>query len=173
MGRTSIWRLTIRKQARVGSFDIRRQSNPSFYLRKVANCYHPEYDDDTTIIPRSTPIIARRLPPSKPGRGTAQRYVSGKMPMNALPNAGRREKNFGNAPTAVKKAEPATSNGGSNFPGLSSGGGTGDSEEDKIAAMFQASSEQWNKTQEQMAKCVYSFEYDEIFIVSLFLFFDY
>jgi protein MPE1 len=74
--------------------------------------------------------------------------------MNALPNAGRREKNFGNGPN------------GSNFPGLSSGGGTGDSEEDKIAAMFQASSEQWNKTQEQMAKCVYSFEYDGFFMIS-------
>jgi protein MPE1 len=85
--------------------------------------------------------------------------------MNALPNAGRREKNFGNGPTAVKKAEPVSNN-GSNFPGLSSGGGTGDSEEDKIAAMFQASSEQWNKTQEQMAKCVYSFEYDGFFMIS-------
>lgn len=124
-----------------------------------------EYDDDTTIIPRSTPIIARRLPPSKPGRGTAQRYVSGKMPMNALPNAGRREKNFGSGPATVKKNEPASNSGGGNFPGLSSGG-TGDSEEDKIAAMFQASSEQWNKTQEQMAKCVYSFEYDGPFMIS-------
>lgn len=85
--------------------------------------------------------------------------------MNALPNAGRREKNFGNAPAPVKKIEPATSNGSGSFPGLSS---AGDSEEDKIAAMFQASSEQWNKTQEHMAKCVYSFEYDEIFVILSF-----
>ncbi|RPB04107.1 DWNN-domain-containing protein [Choiromyces venosus 120613-1] len=104
-----------------------------------------EYDDDTTIIPRSTSIIAARLPPSKPGRGTAQRYVSGKAPVNALPNAGRREKNFGNGTSVVKKngsPQPASS-----VPALTGG----ESEEEKIAAMFQASSEQWNKTQEQMA----------------------
>lgn len=81
--------------------------------------------------------------------------------MNALPNAGRREKNFGSAPAPVKKVEPAANNGGGGF--LS---GVGDSEEDKIAAMFQASSEQWSKTQEHMAKCVYSFEYDGLFFTT-------
>lgn len=80
--------------------------------------------------------------------------------MNALPNAGRREKNFGGAPAPVKKVEPAAINGGGSFLGQSS---AGDTEEDKIAAMFQASSEQWNKTQEHMAKCVYSFEYDGLY----------
>lgn len=84
--------------------------------------------------------------------------------MNALPNAGRREKNFGNAPAPVKKVESAANNGSGSFPGLSS---AGDSEEDKIAAMFQASSEQWNKTQEHMAKCVYSFEYYKPFVIWL------
>jgi protein MPE1 len=42
-----------------------------------------EYDDDTSIIPRSTSVIARRLPAARPGRGGAARYVSGKMPVNA------------------------------------------------------------------------------------------
>ncbi|KAL2362983.1 hypothetical protein RJZ56_004126 [Blastomyces dermatitidis] len=42
-----------------------------------------EYDDDTTIIPRSTSVIARRLPAARPGKGGAARYVSGKMPVNA------------------------------------------------------------------------------------------
>lgn len=105
-----------------------------------------EYSDDTTIIPRSTSIIARRLPPIKAGRGTAQRYVSGKMPMNALPNAARREKNIGTG-LAQKKQEVDTANGQNNPPGLTGG----ESEEDMIAAMFQAQSEQWNKTQEQLA----------------------
>lgn len=77
--------------------------------------------------------------------------------MNALPNAGRREKNFGNgAPVVKKNGSPQPT---SSVPVLTGG----ESEEEKIAAMFQASSEQWNKTQEQMAKCVYSFEYDRQF----------
>src|ERR1700712_267390 len=49
-----------------------------------------EYDDDTTIIPRSTSVIARRLPPIKPGAGRAARYMSGKMPVNAK-NSSRKE----------------------------------------------------------------------------------
>jgi len=105
-----------------------------------------EYDDDTTIIPRSTSIIARRLPPPKPGRGTAARYVSGKMPTNALPNAGRREKSFGSAAQPQKKLETEPSN-GKKLTGA-------ESEEERIAAMFEAQSEQWNKTQEQLATYV-------------------
>lgn len=63
------------------------------------------------------------------------------MPTNALPNAGRREKNFGT--TAVpKKTEDAPAA----APAV-----TGDSEEDRIAAMLEANTEQWNKTQEQLA----------------------
>ncbi|KAK5093041.1 Protein mpe1, partial [Cryomyces antarcticus] len=42
-----------------------------------------EYDDDTAIITRSTSVIARRLPASKPGQGRAARYVSGRMPVSA------------------------------------------------------------------------------------------
>lgn len=91
------------------------------------------------MIPRSTSITARRLPPAKPGRGTAQRYVSGKMPTVAL-NAGRIEK-----PRAV--AQPTNRKPEQMMPGPT---GT-QSEEDRIAAMFAASSEQWSQTQEQMA----------------------
>ncbi|KXL42066.1 hypothetical protein M433DRAFT_32160, partial [Acidomyces richmondensis BFW] len=41
------------------------------------------YDDDTTQIPRSTTVVARRLPASRPGAGKAARYVTGKMPVTA------------------------------------------------------------------------------------------
>jgi protein MPE1 len=71
------------------------------------------------------------------------------MPMNALPNAARREKNIGTG-LAQKKQEVDTANGQNNPPGLTGG----ESEEDMIAAMFQAQSEQWNKTQEQLATYV-------------------
>jgi len=74
------------------------------------------------------------------------------MPTNALPNAGRREKNFGATAQPVKKQEPEHSNGHSSAP-ASAGP---ESEEDKIAAMFQAQDEQWNKTQEQLATYVTS-----------------
>ncbi|CAJ0843761.1 14347_t:CDS:2, partial [Entrophospora sp. SA101] len=35
-----------------------------------------EYSDDNAIIPRNTPIVVRRVP-TKPGKGTANRYLEG------------------------------------------------------------------------------------------------
>lgn len=70
------------------------------------------------------------------------------MPTNALPNAGRREKNFGSTTQPLKKPENEQSNGHVSAPALTGG----ESEEDMINAMFQTQSEQWNKTQEQLAK---------------------
>ena len=95
-----------------------------------------EYDDDTTIIPRSTTVIARRLPPIKPGAGRAARYVSGKMPASAK-NSSRREH-------TSKAAKPSTL-------GLSQMS-TAMTEEEKMAAMFQVQSDQWSAQQEEMAK---------------------
>ncbi|KAJ6260606.1 hypothetical protein Dda_4832 [Drechslerella dactyloides] len=102
-----------------------------------------EYVDDTIMIPRGTAITARRLPPAKPGRGTAQRYVTGKMLTVGL-GASRLEKKSHptHASSSSKPSAPATA------PSMSTEGQT---EEERIAAMFQASSEQWNQTQEQMA----------------------
>ncbi|KAK6520618.1 E3 ubiquitin-protein ligase rbbp6 [Arthrobotrys conoides] len=105
-----------------------------------------EYVDDTVMIPRGTAIIARRLPPAKPGRGTAQRYVTGKMPTAAL-SAGRVEKKV-HTIHAGGPTKPTATSAPSAVPGL---GAEGQTEEERIAAMFQASSEQWNQTQEQMA----------------------
>lgn len=66
------------------------------------------------------------------------------MPINALPNAGRREKNFGTT-AAPKKDET---------PVVTAPTANGDSEEDMISAMLEANTEQWNRTQEQMATYV-------------------
>ncbi|RPA82393.1 DWNN-domain-containing protein [Ascobolus immersus RN42] len=111
-----------------------------------------EYDDDTTIIPRNTYIIARRLPAIKQGRGTAARYVSGRMPTAALPNAGRVEKSFAAQKNAMNNRQDNFGNRNqSQQNGPHQGGGGGDSEEDKIAQMFQQSNEQWQQTQERMA----------------------
>ncbi|KAI5861279.1 DWNN-domain-containing protein [Durotheca rogersii] len=94
-----------------------------------------EYDDDTTIIPRATTVVARRLPSQKPGAGRAARYVSGKMPASAK-NSSRRE-NTAKAPkptsTALSQMNAAMT------------------EEEKMMAMFQAQSDQWDLQQEEMS----------------------
>ncbi|RDA87174.1 hypothetical protein CP532_4281 [Ophiocordyceps camponoti-leonardi (nom. inval.)] len=96
-----------------------------------------EYDDDTTIVPRSTTVIARRQPATKPGAGRAARYVSGKMPVSAK-NAGRREH-------AVKAAAAKSSANAVNQMNSAS------TEEEKMAAMFAAQSEQWSAQQEELS----------------------
>jgi len=96
-----------------------------------------EYDDDTTIIPRSTTVIARRQPALKPGAGRAARYVSGKMPVSAK-NAGRRE----------QAAKASTSKPSSSAIAQMNNAMT---EEEKVAAMFAAQTEQWSAQQEEMS----------------------
>jgi len=98
-----------------------------------------EYDDDTTIIPRSTSIIARRLPPLKAGAGRAARYMSGKMPANAK-NSSRKEQ-------SALKASVKQSAGINGAMKLNSAM----TEEERMAAMFQAQSEQWSAQQEELA----------------------
>ncbi|ETS81401.1 hypothetical protein PFICI_06403 [Pestalotiopsis fici W106-1] len=94
-----------------------------------------EYEDDLAIIPRSTTVIARRLPPVKPGAGRAARYVSGKMPHSAK-NSSRRE-------ATAKTAKPSTQGLAQMSNALT--------EEEKLAAMFQVQSDQWTAQQEEMA----------------------
>lgn len=97
-----------------------------------------EYNDDTSIIPRSTTVIAKRLPAVKAGRGGAARYVSGKMPQSAK-NSHRLE-----APTTNQSSSNATD------------GRTGmnetQTEEESIAAMFKMGADQWAQQQQEMAK---------------------
>lgn len=97
-----------------------------------------EYDDDTTIIPRSTTVLARRQPAMKPGAGRAARYMSGKMPIQAK-NASRKEQT-GKA-TAGKTGNAALSQMSSAM-----------TEEEKMAAMFAAQTEQWSVQQEELSQ---------------------
>lgn len=92
----------------------------------------PEYDDDTTIIQRSTTVVARRLPPIKPGAGRAARYVSGKAPINAKSSS-------------RKAAAKVTSDAFSQMDAAQT-------EEEKMKAMFQAQSEHWTVQQEEMSQ---------------------
>ncbi|KAG5975384.1 hypothetical protein E4U55_007728 [Claviceps digitariae] len=96
-----------------------------------------EYDDDTTIIPRSTTVIARRQPALKPGAGRAARYVSGKMPVSAK-NAGRKEQSL--KASSSKPSVTAISDMNNAM-----------TEEEKMAAMFAAQTEQWSAQQEELS----------------------
>ncbi|KAG0652074.1 putative RING finger [Hyphodiscus hymeniophilus] len=97
-----------------------------------------EFVDDTTIIPRSTSIIARRLPPMKAGAGRAARYVTGKMPINTK-NSLRKEQ-----PSNKSSTKPSIgSNSLANMANMT--------EEQKMAAMFAVQNEQWSAQQEEMA----------------------
>lgn len=99
---------------------------------------NPVYDDDTALIPRSTSVVARRLPPSKPGAGRAARYMSGKVPTHAK-NASRKEPH-GKQALGKTTAAPA--------PTPMHAGMT---EEQKMAAMFEAQGAAWNAQQEELA----------------------
>ncbi|KAL8953512.1 MAG: hypothetical protein Q9222_000659 [Ikaeria aurantiellina] len=100
-----------------------------------------EYDDDTFSIPRSTTVLAKRLPAHKPGRGGAARYVSGKIPQTAKAShwSDSGTMSMGSAP---KHAET---------PGGSSDMNGAQTEEERIAAMFKLGADQWAQQQREMA----------------------
>ena len=101
-----------------------------------------EYEDDTEMIPRSTSIIARRLPPAKVNKGSAARYVSGKAPVNAR-NSSRME-------NSTSKPASQAQNGTSNSAALSVNPGA--TEEQRIKAMLALESDMWREKQQEMAK---------------------
>jgi protein MPE1 len=103
----------------------------------------PVYDDDTTIIPRSTTVIAKRLPAAKPGRGGAARYVSGKMPVNAKNS--HRSENASKANSKSSSAKPSTTY--TNVSELQT-------EEERMAAVLKMGADQWEQQQQEMAKSV-------------------
>lgn len=136
-----------------------------------------EYKDDNFLVPRSTQVIVRRLPPSKPGRGTAQNYVAdvngaadntgasrfsgtanaaGVKPANANSQTyrGPMTMRFDGGKDACPSNAPQPSGSGPSGPADPSVAATGD-EADRIAAMFQATTEQWDETQERMSHATY------------------
>ncbi|KAM0714238.1 hypothetical protein Q7P37_010025 [Cladosporium fusiforme] len=96
------------------------------------------YDDDTVQIPRSTTVIARRLPATKPGAGRAARYVSGKMPVNAK-NQHRVE---------AVRADPSKAASVASGPAAS---GKPMTEEEKLQAMFSENKASWAADQADIA----------------------
>ncbi|KAL4948331.1 DWNN domain-containing protein [Aspergillus filifer] len=100
-----------------------------------------EYDDDTSVIPRSTSVIARRLPASRPGKGGAARYVSGKMPVNA--RSAPRNDGQSSSGRAIPNSQPVN-NGVQEL-------NNAQTEEEKINALFNLQANQWREQQQEMA----------------------
>ncbi|GJN88012.1 hypothetical protein Rhopal_000967-T1 [Rhodotorula paludigena] len=121
-----------------------------------------EYKNDRELIPRSTSVIARRLPPSRgPGRGSAIEYMVDRDDAGAgvaaargaapVPRGGvggfnkdMYTKRFDGREDAVKPAGPAQ--GDVQLPAAAPS-----DEASAMAAMFAATNTQWQQTQEQMA----------------------
>ncbi|KAL4901959.1 hypothetical protein BDW74DRAFT_159304 [Aspergillus multicolor] len=103
-----------------------------------------EYDDDTSVIPRSTSVIARRLPASRPGKGGAARYVSGKMPVNARSVPRSDQSALGR--TVSNPLQPV-SNGVQEL-------NNAQTEEEKINALFNLQANQWREQQQEMANAI-------------------
>lgn len=114
------------------------------------------------MVPRNTSIIVRRLPASRPGKGTAQRYVLGALdskgpgtmktnPSMAAPtpsfNPGHRNLVLNNTqhqqqPQAMQIDTVDQQNNSIKD----------DSEEARIQAMFQQTTDQWGVMQEKLAE---------------------
>ncbi|KAJ3415740.1 E3 ubiquitin-protein ligase rbbp6 [Chytridiales sp. JEL 0842] len=116
-----------------------------------------EYADDATVIPRNTSILVNRNPPARPGKGTAQKYLTSYMPTN---NVNRR---FGGppdrpggsaAPLPVATVPGARSISLVNNQNNSGAASAEDalSEEQRIAAMFASQDSQWEQEQEKMSQ---------------------
>ncbi|KAL9595820.1 MAG: hypothetical protein Q9219_006197 [cf. Caloplaca sp. 3 TL-2023] len=110
------------------------------------------YNDDTYLIPRSTTVVAKRLPAVKPGRGGAARYVSGKMPQNAkIPS--RADASAPNSVSHNKSNE--VPNGLLDMNGAQT-------EDEKIAAMFKLGADQWAQQQMEMANATPVHRYGQL-----------
>ncbi|KAI8356688.1 DWNN domain-containing protein, partial [Blakeslea trispora] len=123
-----------------------------------------EYKDDMFVVPRNTSVIVRRLPASRPGKGTAQRYVLGVLPTDGKGIV------KGNTTTP---SNPATVHSGRNMvlnaqrqpikpPSFTQPNDPedsvkthDDSEEARIQAMFQQTTDSWGAMQEKLAEQQY------------------
>ncbi|AGO10522.1 AaceriABR070Cp [[Ashbya] aceris (nom. inval.)] len=122
-------------------FDLKRdiiQENKlgdgtGFQLRLYNPDTGEEYDDDGTVVPRSSMVIVRRAPAEHGLAGNASRYVQGR-------------------PRVAARAQgPAV---GGSFGSYVAGGVGGGTEEERIARMFASQENQWQETQQAMSAAV-------------------
>ncbi|ORX53377.1 DWNN-domain-containing protein [Piromyces finnis] len=108
-----------------------------------------EYTDDLATIPRNTSIIVRRVPPERPGKGNAQKYLSASGPSTHI--IGRRVANTTKPAVGKSKAVAISKPNQSNGIKTSEETLEGLTEEERINAMFQKSGEHWKQLQDEMA----------------------
>ncbi|KAK4049419.1 Protein mpe1 [Microbotryomycetes sp. JL201] len=117
-----------------------------------------EYTEDHQIIPRSTSVLARRLPPARPGRGNAQKYMpsmEGAGPTSGSTSYGQMQSKTWNANQFTKRfdgKDDAQAAAPQAPVEVKLPAAAGQDEASALAAMFAASSQQWQQTQEQMAQ---------------------
>ncbi|KAJ1337085.1 hypothetical protein BSLG_006845 [Batrachochytrium salamandrivorans] len=120
-----------------------------------------EYTNDSHIINRNSSVLVSRNPPSRPGKGTAQRYLGATAAPPAVPaqsfgiGRGRSMQNS-NAASAPMPVRPMSLINNIARPPASDGSGfgvgpDGVSGEDKISLMFKQEADQWRETQDRMA----------------------
>ncbi|KAI8918335.1 DWNN domain-containing protein [Powellomyces hirtus] len=113
-----------------------------------------EYKDDMYQIPRNTSVLVSRQPATKPGKGTAQKYLTTSMPTGAMLGGSRARAAPQPAATLPKHH---TLNNRAPQPKITTPGETpnseitGETEEDRIANMFKMQTEQWAEAQDRMA----------------------
>ncbi|KAK6092877.1 Protein mpe1 [Batrachochytrium dendrobatidis] len=119
-----------------------------------------EYTNDTTIISRNSSVLVSRNPPSRPGKGTAQRYLSAAAaPIPTTTSAqsfgGGRGKHMhhSNAPGGHMAVRPMSLNNVARPPGSDEAtiGADGAATPDRISLMFKQEADQWKETQDRMA----------------------
>ncbi|TYJ58850.1 hypothetical protein B9479_000282 [Cryptococcus floricola] len=163
----------------ISLFDLKREiilsnkmgNGKDFDLGLYDNVTGEELKDDHAQIPRSSSLIARRLPPSAKGRGTAQTYIAGTIAGDALTGDHRIESHARQAMQDKQLGKgPGTGFGGGiggrfgsvtkRFDGKDKEGAvaedvhvtTGDKDEDaKIQAILAQGAETWEQMQEDMA----------------------
>ncbi|WFD43952.1 Protein mpe1 [Malassezia psittaci] len=115
-----------------------------------------EYKDDNASLPRSSHVLVKRLPPSRPGRGNAQLYVSDVQPSTGVSETKPSNPAVQSTPTyrgpMTKRFDAPNSSASSTSAAPTASSEQGNDEAARIAAMFQATTEQWDETQERMAQ---------------------
>ncbi|KAF8738220.1 DWNN protein, partial [Rhizoctonia solani] len=115
-------------------------SASDFDLLIVDPTTEQEFKDDNQQIARSTSVLAKRLPAARPGKGKAAQYVVGINPGDIS----RPDSTTAGANRPTPKPQE--------LPQIVVPEGTSADEAAGIAAMFQASQEVWDETQEKMAQ---------------------
>ncbi|KAI9445590.1 DWNN-domain-containing protein [Lactarius indigo] len=113
-----------------------------------------EFNDDSQIIPRSSSVVVKRVPPTRPGKGKAAMYVAGPgatATPESRPTSSAGNTWSGKGSTSRRFDKEAPSKPAATQAPLQGPSGGKDDEAAAMAAMFQAQSANWEETQEKMS----------------------